>query len=133
MYLTPPGRQRNSEQISTAYSGITAPTKPNLTIEECRAIKELREYQSQAVLMAYKGVAMVLMDKEDYTDKALSLLADTSTYRIINKNPTTKLKNNLAQTLRDMKQTGGLSDHSYRKVYPTNAVTPKFLWPPQNT
>ena len=36
-----------------------------------------------------KGVAMVVMDKQDYTDKALSLLADTSTYWIINKDPTT--------------------------------------------
>ena len=43
---------------------------------------------------------MVVMDKEDYTDKALSLLADTSTYWIINKEPTTKLKNKLTQMLR---------------------------------
>ena len=55
------------------------------------------------VLTADKGVAMVVMDKEDYTDKALSLLSDTSTYRNINKDPTTKLKKKLTQTLRDIK------------------------------
>ena len=66
------------------------------------------------------------MDREDYTDKALSLLADTNTYKTISKDPTTKLKNKLSQTLRDIKNQGGLSDHSYRKVYLTSAVAPKF-------
>ena len=41
MLQTPPGRKRNSEQIPATYSGITAPIKPNLTLEESTAIKEL--------------------------------------------------------------------------------------------
>ena len=69
---------------------------------------------------------MVVMDGEDYTDKALSLLADSNTYNNITKEPTTKLKNKLAQILRDIKNQGGFSDHSYRKVYPTSAVAPKL-------
>ena len=78
------------------------------------------------VCTAGKGVSMVVMDKEDYTDKALSLLADTSTYSIINKDPTTNLKNKLVETVRDIKKQGGLSDCSYRRVYPTSAVPLKF-------
>ena len=58
---------------------------------------------------------MVVMDKEDYTDKALLVLANTSTYRIINKDPTTKLRNKLTQTLRDIKQNEGLSDPTTEK------------------
>ena len=69
---------------------------------------------------------MVVMDREDYTGKAQSLLADTNTYKTITKNPTKKLKNKLSQTLKDIKNQGGLSDHIYRKVYPTSAVAPKF-------
>ena len=121
-----PGRQMNSHQIPVAYSGITAPSKLNVTTEEYRAIKEPREDQSRVVLTADKGVAMVVMDKQDYTDKALTLLTDTNTYRIINKDPTTRLKNKLTNTLWDIKQTGRLSDSTYRKVYPTSAVPPKF-------
>ena len=70
---------------------------------------------------------MVVIDKQDYTDKALSLLMDTNTHRIINKDPTTKLRKQLINTLKDIKQTGGLSDSSYRKVYPTSAVLPCFM------
>ena len=44
-------------------------------MEEFKAIKELREDESRVVLTMDKGVAMVIMDKKDYTDKALSLVA----------------------------------------------------------
>ena len=71
-------------------------------------MKELKEDHSQVVLTADKG-SMVVMDKEDYTDKALSSLADTDTYSIIKKDPTTKLKNKLVQTLRDIKKQEELS------------------------
>ena len=79
---------------------------------------------------------MVVMDTQDYTDKALSLLTDFNTYRITNKDSANRLKNKLASILRDIKQTGGFSDSSYRKVYPTIGITccpPKVLWPPQNS
>ena len=48
------------------------PPKPNLTLEECRAIKEPKEDHSWVVLTADKGVAMAVMDKEEYTDNAHS-------------------------------------------------------------
>ena len=78
-----------------------------------------------------KGVAMVVMDKQDYTDKALSLLTDTNTYRTINKDPATKLRNQIINTLKDIKQTGGLNDSSYKNVYPTSAIPPSFMASPK--
>ena len=120
---------REAEEFRSESSQLLrnhCPKQACLTIEECRAIKELRKDQSRVVLTVDKGVAMVVMDKEDYTDKVLSLLTDTRTYWIINKDPTTRLKNKFNNTLRDIKQTGGLSYSSYRKVYPTHAVPPKF-------
>ena len=76
---------------------------------------------------------MVLMDRQDYTDKAPQLLADSNTYRLINKDPTNKLKNKLAQTLADIKSHGGLSDSLSTKDYippvqflPSSMVSPKY-------
>ena len=68
--------------------------KPNLTLEKIKALKELKDDHSWVVLMADKGVALVVMDQEDYMDKAHSLLADTNTYKTITKDPTNKLKIN---------------------------------------
>ena len=50
-----------------------------------------------------KGVAMVIMHKQVYTDKATGLFSDTNTYRTIPKNPTNKLKNKLIGILKDIK------------------------------
>ena len=76
-------------------------------------------------------MAMVVMDKQDYMDKAFSLLTDTNTYRTINKDPTTKVRNQLINTLKDITQTGGLNDSIYKKVYPTSAVPPSFMASPK--
>ena len=43
-------------------------------------------------MTADKGVAMVIMDKKDYTDKALPLLTDPNSYRTISKDPINKLR-----------------------------------------
>ena len=74
---------------------------------------------------------MVIMDKQQYTDKATTLLQDTNTYRTIPKDPTNKLKNKVTGILRDMKQTGRLKDTSYCKIYPTSAVPSKFYGLPK--
>ena len=98
---------------------------------ECRVLTELKQDSSRVVLTADKGVAMVVMDQQDYTNKAQALLQDTNTYKILSKDPTSRLKNILIQTLKDIKQTGGLSNLKYKQLYPTSAVPPKFYGLPK--
>ena len=71
-------------------------------MEEGMALTQLKQDTSRMVLTVDNGVAMVIMDKQDYTNKTHSLLADTNTYRILNKDPTNKLKNKVIQTLKDI-------------------------------
>ena len=66
--------------------------------------------------MADKGVAMVIMEQQDYIKKVQSLLQDTNTYKVLNKDPTSIIKTKLIQTLKDIKQSGGLSDSKDRKL-----------------
>ena len=47
-------------------------------------MKELKEDRG-VIYTVNKGVAMVVMDRQDYTDKAHQLLADSNTHRLINK------------------------------------------------
>ena len=51
------------------------PPKCNISKEEWRAIKELRADKELLILTADKGVALVVMDKKDYTQKMKKLLA----------------------------------------------------------
>ena len=98
----------------------------NLNPSQCRALTELKKDNTRVVLTADKGVAMVIMDQQDYINKAQSLLQDTNTCKVLPKDPTSHLKNKLITLLKDIKQTGGLSTQKYKQLYPTSAVPPKF-------
>ena len=73
------------------------PPKSDIRLDEEKAIRELKEDQSRVVLTADKVVAMVVMDREDYTKKVKLLLTDTNTYKPIPKDPTNKFKSKLSQ------------------------------------
>ena len=82
------------------------------------------------ILTADKGVAMVIMEKQDYTNKAQALLQDTNTYKVLSKDPTSRLKNKLIQTLKDIKQTGGISESNAGNCIP-QVLSPKFYGLPK--
>ena len=48
--------------------------KPNLNKEERTALNQLRKDKDRVILTADKGIAMVVLDKEDYNNKARDLL-----------------------------------------------------------
>ena len=74
---------------------------------------------------------MVIIDQQDYTNKAQTLLQDTNTYKVLPKDPTSYLKNKLITLLKDIKQTGGLSTQKYKKL-PYQCSPSQVLWTPQN-
>ena len=51
------------------------------------------------ILTADKGEAMLVMDRQDYINKAQGLLDDRETYRPIPKDPIPKLRNQLIHIL----------------------------------
>ena len=68
-------------------------TSSNITQEEFRALKELKEDRSRMILTTDKGVALVIIDKNDYIQKAEELL-NTNTYKKIPEDPTNKQRTN---------------------------------------
>ena len=75
-------------------------------------------------------VTIAVMDREGHTDKDLSLLAVSNTYNRITKDPTNKLKNKPAQTLRDIKEDSVTTVTG--KCIPS-VQFPQSLWLSQNT
>ena len=70
-------RQKSEEgEIETILKKIKPP-KSNITIEERRALAELRKDKSKIILTADKGVSLVVMDREEYVRKAQALLDQT--------------------------------------------------------
>ena len=107
------------------------PPKPNITWEEQKAMEDLRKDITRTVLTVDKGVALVVMNQEDYDKKAEELLSQT-TYRKINNDPTTKYKNRLINLLKTIKTQGGINEALYKKIISNRDRGAKILWTPQN-
>ena len=75
---------------------------PNITREDWKALKELKEDKSRMALTADKGVALVVMDTADYKKKAEDLLQQP-TYLPIPTDPTSKYKIKLINMLKSIK------------------------------
>ena len=106
------------------------PTRFNITKGERKAIEELRKDSTKIVVTADKGVAMVVMDRDDYHHKADALLQE-STYWPIPNDPTNKYKTRLIALLKTIKAEGGINEATYKKLYPTGAGSPKFYGLPK--
>ena len=106
------------------------PPKSNITKEAQKALKELKKDTNRVILTADKGTCVVVMDKEEYINKAQDLLKE-ETYRIIPEDPTNKQKNRLIQLLKKIKTEDGIYEENYKKMYPTGAGIPKFYGLPK--
>ena len=76
------------------------------------------------MLAVDKGVAVVAMDREDYIQKALSLLTQPG-YKTIDRDPTNKIKAKLITMLRKIKRDTNLDEGTYKTMYPTGWVSHK--------
>ena len=73
---------------------------------------------------------MVVMDREDYIRKAEEFL-DQPAYKPIPTDPITKYKNKLISLLKTIRTEGGINEVIYRRLYPTEAGSPKFYGLPK--
>ena len=67
----------------------TQPPRSNISLEEHKAVSELRRDNTKIIIIAGKGVSLVVMNKEEYVKKAEELL-NQDTYRTIPNDPTNK-------------------------------------------
>ena len=103
----------------------------NISKEELKALKELKLDNNRLILTVDKGVALVVIDKDEYIKKAEDLLKE-KTYKKIAEDPTVKQKNKLINILRNIKTEGGLKEEVYRRLYPTDVGSPKFYGLPKS-
>ena len=73
---------------------------------------------------------MVIMDRQDYINKS-NLLLNQPTYRAIPWDPTNTIKNKLINILKRVKNQTGLDSITYKSMYSTGCVPPKFYGLPK--
>ena len=75
-------------------------------------------------------MAIVIMDRQDFISKA-NTLSNQNTYRSIPWDSTNTIKNKLINILKRVKSQTGLSNQTYKSMYPTGCVSPKFYGLPK--
>ena len=125
MKVEPHNAEELRAEMRGALRNSQEPTR-NITKQEVQALVELKKDQSRVILTADKGVAIFIMDKEEYNEKAKALLEDQGTYKALKSDPTNRMKTKLISLLKKIKSEGGINDTQYNKMYPTGAVPPKF-------
>ena len=101
-------------QVKAAIQKIKK-LRPNLTRGERKALADLKKDQSRMILTTDKGVALVVLNTEDYIKKAEDLL-NQNTYRVLTSDPTMRLKNKLINLLKSIKSKGGITEELYKRL-----------------
>ena len=125
--------QQDAEELRADIKLVlraTHPPKTNLTKAQNLAIRELKKDRNCIVLTADKGAAMVIMDRQDYISKANNLLSQ-NTYKSIQWDPINTIKNKLITILKRVQSQTGLSNHTYKAMYPMGCA-PQVLWSSQD-
>ena len=104
--------------------------KPNPTRQERIGLTPLKKGKDRVTLTADKGMAMVVMDREDYVTKVQELLAQPA-HRLLPRDPTNKIKSQLITRLRKIKKDNNLEEDPYKAIYPTGCIPPKFYGLPK--
>ena len=115
--------------VNSLLRGAKVP-KDSLTKQERIGLSQLKEDKDRVILTVDKGVAMVVMDREEYNNKAQELL-NSPAYRSLPRDPTNKIKAQLITKLRKIKKDSNLDEGMYRAMYPTGCVLPKFYGLPK--
>ena len=105
------------------------PPKSNISKVEAKAVLELKGDKDRLVLTAAKGVAIVVMDRQDYIKKSNKLLV-VPVYRPIPRDPTNKIKAKLI-TLKRLKSQTGLDSNTYKAMCPMGCSAPTFYGLPK--
>jgi hypothetical protein len=105
--------------------------RPNINVEERKALQSLSRMKDLKILPADKGRVTVLMNASDYDGKIKALLSDSNTYDKLRSDPTNKFKVKLIRLIKMWKENNKITQNIYFHLYPTAAETPKFYGLPK--
>ena len=109
------------------------PSKCNLSSHELKALKSLKKDENIVITPADKGKALVVMNREDYVNKIEEKLTDTTTYIMLDKEPTQELSDELKGQLNHLLNSSMIDENLKRQLYPKEAQIPGAYGSPKIT
>ena len=85
------------------------PSDGNLTAEERRTLRSLREREDLMILPSDKGRSVCVLTSEQYREKVADLLADEETYEELQRDPTSSYTRKAREALKCIEDKGNLT------------------------
>ena len=96
------------------------------------ALIKLSKDQSIVVVKSGKTNQVVIMNKNDYFEKLMTILGYVTKFKKLDKDPTrTRENNRVNAVLLQMKKEGEITDEQYQKMRSTRAIPGKFYGLPK--
>ena len=105
-----------AQLAQTRITGCLVKARPpasNLCPAEQKAIRSLRQAEDIVIVPADKGSTTVVMDRTVYEGKIRALLADTSTYKTLTRDPTPAVERKLNALLLSLSWAGAIPGPLY--------------------
>ena len=102
---------------------MAKPPKHNLTINQRKALKELKADEYIDIYPYDKGAGLVRIKRPDAIAKIEEQIGNTE---VITKDPTPTLARKFQATLRDLHKQGQFTDAEYKKLYPSDPIPPRM-------
>ena len=131
MQATPTGKGRRVVGRDKSSAEEDPPAKFTITRQERKVTEELRRDKTRMILTVDKGASMVVMDRDEYNQKADALLQQPACRPIPN-DPTNKYKTKLIALLKSIKTEGGINESAYKRLYSTGQDH-QILWITKNS
>ena len=103
----------------------------NISKCEFKALQELKADTDITILPADKGRSTLIINTKDYESKMSTLLSDTNTYEVLQKDPTPKFKRELTEMIRRWQREDPIPTPLKHFIYPTSEEIPKMYGLPK--
>ena len=123
------------EDLRGRVYGILRHAKPpndNLTKEQRKTLKELKDLEDEVILPADKDNATVVMRREDYSTK-MKVMLEISTYQQLGKYSTATQESRLSSKLKELKKCSEMTGNRYHQLRPTGSQHPESMVFPKST
>ncbi|XP_063446591.1 uncharacterized protein LOC134726124 [Mytilus trossulus] len=95
----------------------------NLSEQESQAINNLKSRDDIVIKQAYKGSAVVVINKPDYIEEGNRQLSNSKFYKHLESDPTKEISKQINEVLSDMNSKKHIDDDTYDYLHPDETCT----------
>ncbi|CAF1227202.1 unnamed protein product [Rotaria sordida] len=96
-----------------------------------KILLNLSKYPSVLITKPNKGRGVVILDRNDYTEKLENILSDNKKFKLLNEDPTISCENALTTVLRQMKNEEYWTQQEYKYIKPVGSVPARLYGLPK--